>query len=156
MDVGPGRYYHPGMFPVVILLRSFQMRRVISVAISFGLLIVINLIPVRASAEALRIGSCAEELHRFIATIDDLFAKNEHKYESFWTAIREHLPPKGCAASEVISISTTSRFFVGPPDETKESFGVLFRNADTNVSFELQKSTGNIGLRSVYSRHTSW
>lgn len=156
MDEGPGRYHHPGMFPIVILLRSFQMRKAISVAISFGLLIVVTLISVRANAEELRIGSCAEELHRFIATIDNLFAKNEHDYESFWSAIREHLPADGCAASEVISISTTSRFFEGPPYEMKESFVVLFRNADTSVSFELQKSTGKIGLRSVYSRHTSW
>lgn len=88
---------------------------------------------------------CVGQLRRFSDSIDELLAENVVEEEFFWAVIRKYLPAKGCAAPEVISITRTSRFFVplGEPGP-HANYRIAFKNADTLVSFGLQRDTGNI------------
>ena len=88
---------------------------------------------------------CVRQLRKFSDSIDELLAEGVVEEEFFWAVIRKYLPAKGCAVPEVISIARTSRFFV-PLSEpgTFASEGIAFKNADTLVSFSLQRDTGNI------------
>jgi hypothetical protein len=99
---------------------------------------------------------CAENLQRFVESIDELLAKNVLENEPFWAVIREYLPAKGCTVEEVISISRTSKFYA-PPFEQYAVYTISFRNSDTVVSFGLQKDTGNIEYPGIGTTHLpSW
>jgi hypothetical protein len=102
-----------------------------------------------------RAALCAEKLHRFVESIDELLAKTVAQNEPFWAVIRKYLPATGCRVDEVISISKTSRFFEPRIKDTDST--ISFRNSDIRVGFQIEEDTGNIGYPDVSSTHLpSW
>jgi hypothetical protein len=98
--------------------------------------------------------SCSEKLLKFVEMIDELFVKNVREREPFYAAIREYLPPKGCTTERVISISRTSKFSV-PPFEQYASYTIMFSNSVLEVSFGVERATGNIEYPAVLWSRTS-
>jgi hypothetical protein len=95
---------------------------------------------------------CGEKLERFVASIDDLLAKNkEISHEAYWAVTRKYLPATACVVDEVFSISSASRFFEPRKSETDST--VRFRNADVIIMFRLERDTGTIDRPDVSSTH---
>lgn len=95
---------------------------------------------------------CGEKLERFVASIDDLLAKNkEISHEAYWAVTRKYLPATACVVDEVFSISSASRFFEPRKSETDST--VRFRNADVIIMFRLERDTGTIDHPDVSSTH---
>jgi hypothetical protein len=121
-----------------------------------ALLSLLSVVADRSNAEQPRTKLCAGKIHKFVESIDELLAKKVLEHEPFWAVIRDYLPAKGCTVEEVISISRTSRFFE-PPFEHYADYTMSFRNSDTQVTFGLQKGTGNIEYPNIGSTHLpSW
>jgi len=130
--------------------RSFTTTWVFRIIIFPALLALMSIVADRSGAEQPRTTLCAEKLHRFVESIDELLGKNVLQNEPYWAVMREHLPAKGCSVDEVISISRTSKFSA-PPFEQYAEYTISFRNSDTEVSFGLRKDTGNIEYPSIRS-----
>jgi hypothetical protein len=109
-----------------------------------------------SNAEQPQTTLCRGKLQKFVESIDELLVKKVLQHEPFWAVIREYLPAKECTVEEVISISRTSKFSM-PPFEQYAVYTIIFRNSDTEVTFGLQKDTGNIDYPHIGSTHLpSW
>src|SRR6202035_114501 len=136
--------------------RSFTTTCVFRTLIFSALLSLMSIVADHSNAEQPRTTSCSAKMLWFVRSLDELLAKGVLQDEPFWAVIREYLPATGCTVEEVISISRTSKFYA-PPFEQYAIYTIIFRNSDTQVTFGLQKSTGNIEYPSIGSIHLpSW
>jgi hypothetical protein len=121
-----------------------------------ALLSLMSIVADVSNAEQPRTTLCAAKMVWFVRSLDELLAEGILENEPFWAVIREYLPATGCTVEEVISISRTSKFFA-PPFEQYAVYTITFRNSDTEVTFGLQKGTGNTEYPNVGSTHLpSW
>ncbi|MFH1343578.1 MAG: hypothetical protein ABIL01_20595 [Pseudomonadota bacterium] len=93
--------------------------------------------------------SCAEQLERFVASIDELFVEKVKRRVRAWAAIRKYLPATGCNVDEVVSIVKKSKFFRAPTDGADST--IRFEDSDIRVQLRMEKSAGRVGDPSVIS-----
>jgi hypothetical protein len=96
---------------------------------------------------------CSAKLRKFVPAIDRIFAERPLSVEDYYGPIRDYLSgARGCDVDEVISIAKTSKFFSELSEPSYTTYVVVFRGPGVNVSFGLEKDSGNIERPRAYVR----
>jgi hypothetical protein len=97
---------------------------------------------------------CSARVRQFVKEIDILLAENPDSSSFFHDPIRKYLPAKGCDVAEIILIAKQSKFFWGTY-ELGASYTIGFRSSLFEVTFGLQKETGDIEYPAAMARQRS-
>jgi hypothetical protein len=91
---------------------------------------------------------CTVKLRNFVIVMDQLLTKNRNSLQPLLAALKRFFPLYGCDFSEVVKISSGSKYFVGIGDNVSMhvvSFnsGFFFPGGGFSVSFGIDKVSGD-------------
>jgi hypothetical protein len=147
-------YPNPGREGLHLIGRSCIIVKTL-IAISISVLLAASHFGVADSiADESPAALCSARVRQFVKEIDVQLGENRDPSIYFEDIIDKYLPAKGCNIDEIILIAKQSKFFWQAYD-WGAGYTIGFRSARFEITFGLQKDTGNIEYPSAMPRPRS-
>jgi hypothetical protein len=147
-------YRNPASDTISLIARPYTIAKTLVVISVSALLAASNFGLANLSADESPAALCSARVRQFVKEMDIQLGEKRDKSLSLDDLIEKYLPAKACDIDEIILIAKQSKFFWFAHDEG-EDYAIGFKNARVEVTFGLQKRTGDIVFPSAMPRPRS-